>query len=77
VAVAYDLAGRVLTVLGLNYFVCPFVALGYDYGVTAWASFYYIGHIVALGLVAALALVPPVPGGGRKGAAASGRPKKE
>lgn len=42
-AALYSGLARLVVPLGLNYLVAPFVALGWDLGVTAWASMYYGG----------------------------------
>jgi hypothetical protein len=42
-AAVYSGLAHLVVPLGLNYLVAPFVALGWDYGITAWASMYYGG----------------------------------
>lgn len=58
VATVYDYVGRLVATCALAYLVCPFVALGWDEGVTVWASLYYVGHIVGFVAYVVLALVP-------------------
>ena len=46
------------TILTLNYFVLPFIALGWDEGMRAWAAMFYAGHVVAIALAIILAMLP-------------------
>ena len=55
---AYDGLCRLGTAAALTYFVLPFIALGWDEGMRAWARLWYAGHVVAAGVGVALALLP-------------------
>ena len=59
-AFAYESVSRVCTVLALNYYICPFVSLGWDSGILVWANFWFIGHIGTMVLLVLLAFVPAV-----------------
>lgn len=69
VRLAYDLLGRIVTGVSINYLVLPFIALGLSEGLALWASCSYVGHAAMAAALVALALVPGV----RKAAAT---PKK-
>lgn len=58
VSAAYDLVCRVGTSAALGYFVLPFIALGWDDGMRAWARLWYAGHAAVAALALALALLP-------------------
>lgn len=54
----YGLCGTLLTVLGMNYMVMPFVMLAGSWGYEAWKSHYFSGHIVSIILYAILSAMP-------------------
>jgi len=42
----YTLLSIICTSLALNYLVCPFQALSWDYSMQVWVNLYFIGHII-------------------------------
>lgn len=43
----YNVLSIVFTSLALNYLVCSFQALSWDYSMVIWSSLYFCGHIIA------------------------------
>lgn len=41
----YDIVGRIMTTLTMNYLASSFVVLGLAEGLTLWGSIYWCGHI--------------------------------
>lgn len=57
----YDVICVFVTSFSLNYTMCPFVILGFEYAVHHWSSLYFVGHILVFltYIVAGLLVRPP------------------
>jgi len=53
----YDLVSTVVSSWTLNYTMTPFMLLGWDYSVKAWATVFFAGHLANIAVYAALTIL--------------------